>query len=44
MFAALRVSKIGSVILMDRQAKTTFETADVVLEEIRVSVFVVVYY
>jgi hypothetical protein len=34
MLATLSVSEVGSIVLVYRQAKTTFEAADVILEEI----------
>ena len=34
MFAALCMSEIGSVILVDREAEPAFKGADMVLEEI----------
>lgn len=38
MFAALRMCEVGAVILVNSQAETTLEAADVVLEEVRVLV------
>lgn len=36
MFAALSVSEVGAIVLVNRQAETTFEASDVVLEEVGV--------
>lgn len=38
MFAPLRVGKIGAIVLVDCQAETALEAADVVLKEVRVLV------
>lgn len=38
MLAALGVSQVGAIVLMDGEAETTFEGADVVFEEVRVFV------
>lgn len=38
MLAPLCVGEVGAIVLMNRQAKTTLEAADVVLEEVRVLV------
>ncbi|KAI7498854.1 hypothetical protein KC357_g250 [Hortaea werneckii] len=38
MLATLRVSEIGAIVLVDRQTQTTFEGADVVLEEVGILV------
>jgi hypothetical protein len=36
MLAALGVSEVGAIVLMDGQAEAAFEAADVVFEEVRV--------
>jgi len=38
MFATLRVSQVGTVVLVYGQTEATFETADVVFENVRVFV------
>ena len=38
MLATLRVGEIGSIVLVYRQAKATFERTNVVFEEIRIFV------
>lgn len=38
MFAALGVGEVGTVVLMDCEAESAFEAADVVLEEVGVLV------
>ena len=38
MLAALRVCEVGAIVLVDGEAESAFEGADVVLEEVRVFV------
>ena len=38
MLAALRMGQVGAVVLVDGEAETAFEGADMVFEEVRVFV------